>query len=274
MKPFTRLRDGEGTEVERLILDSAASDAPSQAARLGTLATLGLSGAVATAATAHAATAALGGGGTKVVSSASGFVLAKWLALGAVVGAATTGSVVVVTTPGLFGRPHPASVREAAPAHAPSRSGGERIVERQAAVALEAPVPAVEPDSRVEGSVQRSRPAPKDEPATGLAPAPKAPVLAVAPGDKVAEEVAALDRARSALGAGDARGALAFLDAYERSYPRGTLTPEATVLRVRALVQLGRRSDAESVVDGFVRTHPGSAQAARLRALVGEPTPR
>lgn len=88
--------------------------------------------------------------------------------------------------------------------------------------------------------------------------------------DTVTEEVATLDQSRAALAAGNARAALALMDAYDQKYPRGTLVPEATVLRVRALVQLGRRRDATAVVDRFVAAHPTSPQAVHLRALVGE----
>jgi outer membrane protein assembly factor BamD (BamD/ComL family) len=86
----------------------------------------------------------------------------------------------------------------------------------------------------------------------------------------VVEEVRSLDAARAALSAGDPRAALARLDAHERRFPGGTLEPEGIVLRVRALRDLGEWAEAARVANAFIASHPDSAQATRLRALVGE----
>jgi hypothetical protein len=267
---FSRLRDQEGTDVERLLLGSAEGDVPAPAVRAQTLAALGLVGVTAAVAgTAHAASAAVvGSAGGKVASSATALTLVKWLVVGAVAGATTTGTVVVATTPNLFGddetaaasRPLPA--RPAPPGLAATSKGPAPNVRTQA-----------EPPERRDPAAPLPEPAvPRTRVLAGeeLAAAPQGTAFPVAGADTVAEEVAALDRVRSALASGDARGAVVRLDAYESRYPRGTLAPEATVLRVRALVQLGRSRDARAVVDAFVRAHPRSPQAARLHALVGE----
>lgn len=275
MKQFSRLRGQEGTDVERLLLGSAEGDAPLPTARIKTLAALGLAGSAAgVAGTAHAASAvAVGGAGGKAVSSATGMALAKWVLIGATAGIATTGGLVVATTPGLFGERANAPASAALVRSAPARSIPAPVkgpAEQRAAQ----PAPASDSDvgshSALEPSVPRARSFANDEPASAPAPAPQGTAFPVASADTVAEEVAALDRVRGALASEDARGALARLDAYANRYPTGTLAPEAEVLRVRALVQLGRLRDARAAVDAFVRAHPGSAQAARLRALVGE----
>jgi hypothetical protein len=275
MKPFSRLRDEEGTDVERLLLGSATDDAPVPGARVKVLAALGVAGvAASTAGTAHAASVALvGTAGGKTASTAAGFSLAKWLLVGAVAGVTTTGSLVVATTPGLFGEETRAVPGQPARPTSPSRPVAAPPKVR-AAPAGEGEKPAEHVDqgarSAIEPPAPRTRSYADDEPGTDRAPAPQGTAFPAAGADTVAEEVTALDRARAALAAGDGSGALARLDAYERRYPKGTLLPEAAVLRVRALVQLGRSREARSVVGAFVRAHPGSPQAARLRALVGE----
>jgi hypothetical protein len=108
--------------------------------------------------------------------------------------------------------------------------------------------------------------APAEESVDDLMEAP-----AAMPSDPVARvsltrELAALDRARLALSSGDARGALAELDAHDRSFPRGRLALEAEVLRIDALAKTGRAGEARQHAQTFVRLHPNSVLATRVRA--------
>jgi TolA-binding protein len=80
-------------------------------------------------------------------------------------------------------------------------------------------------------------------------------------------ELAALDAARSTLASGDSVGALAFLDAYFRTFPRGRLHPEAEVLRMDALAKGGRVDDARKYAQEFLRRHPNSVLAARVQSF-------
>jgi outer membrane protein assembly factor BamD (BamD/ComL family) len=86
-------------------------------------------------------------------------------------------------------------------------------------------------------------------------------------------ELAALEQARSALATGEAARALSILDAYASDYPRGSMAPEATVLRVEALVRAGDLPAARRVGTAFLATSPGSAYAPRVRSLIGESNP-
>jgi outer membrane protein assembly factor BamD (BamD/ComL family) len=93
----------------------------------------------------------------------------------------------------------------------------------------------------------------------------------VLPSDPVARasltrELAALDGARLALSDGDARGAMAQLEAYQRNFPRGRLALEAEVLRIDALAKIGRATEARQHAQTFVRLHPNSVLATRVRA--------
>ena len=68
-------------------------------------------------------------------------------------------------------------------------------------------------------------------------------------------EVATLGAARAALGGNDAPTALRALDAYDRAFPLGVLSDEATVLRIEALAE---RSDPNAAIlsERFVAAHP------------------
>ncbi len=82
-------------------------------------------------------------------------------------------------------------------------------------------------------------------------------------------ELAALEQARSALESGDAARALSWLDAYRVRFPRGSMAPEAAVLRIEALVRTGDMDAAERVGDAFLAGQPQSPYAARIRSLIG-----
>jgi hypothetical protein len=83
------------------------------------------------------------------------------------------------------------------------------------------------------------------------------------------EETEAVDAARSALARGDTRSAFSALDAYARSYPRGRLALEAEVLRIDAFDQSGQRETAKRRAESFLRNHPKSVLASRVRRVLG-----
>jgi outer membrane protein assembly factor BamD (BamD/ComL family) len=85
---------------------------------------------------------------------------------------------------------------------------------------------------------------------------------------RLAQEVAALDSARTALKAGDAGQALTLLEAHARDFPLGRLGPEATLLRIEALLGSGDRVRAEQLARGFLATNPSSSHAAKVRRLL------
>jgi hypothetical protein len=78
-------------------------------------------------------------------------------------------------------------------------------------------------------------------------------------------ELAALDAVRSTLANDDSVGALSFLDAYFRTYPRGRLHLEAEVLRVDALAKGGRLDAARGYAQEFLKRHPNSVLAAHVQ---------
>jgi hypothetical protein len=275
MDRFKRLLDTDATEMERTLLDSARDDVPSARARSRTLAAMGV-GAGVLAGTSHAAHAATKlvatgavSGATKGVGAVSAVVLLKWVGTGAIVGSVVAAAVATATTPGLIFSGH------AAPAAGEQTVSVHALSTRPAAAQYGAAGPSVVAPAPDRATIEASKHVPVTSPEKGDRPAavvtsPPIPAGAPVPaGSSVVAEVASLDRARAALAAGDAREAIARLSAHDVAFPTGALQPEAVVLRVRALVALGERGRAAQVANRFIAVHPESAQAGRLRALIG-----
>jgi TolA-binding protein len=88
------------------------------------------------------------------------------------------------------------------------------------------------------------------------------------PGVALAAELGALDAVRSALAQGDPGGALSLLDAYAKDYPRGRLELEAEVLRIDALARAGQTDLAKKRAETFLKRHPKSVLASRVRGYL------
>jgi hypothetical protein len=78
-----------------------------------------------------------------------------------------------------------------------------------------------------------------------------------------------LDAARRALADHDPRGALSTLSSYERAFPNGALRPEASVLKVRALLAVGDRAGAAALAQRVIENAPRSEHAGAVRAALG-----
>jgi len=105
--------------------------------------------------------------------------------------------------------------------------------------------------------------------------APLEPAVAEAPpvsASELARETSSLYAVSATLRGGDAAQALRALDDFARAFPDGALAPEAAALKIDALMQLGdpaSRATAGRLALAFLRDHPRSPLAARVRALVG-----
>jgi outer membrane protein assembly factor BamD (BamD/ComL family) len=82
------------------------------------------------------------------------------------------------------------------------------------------------------------------------------------------DQVAALDRARAALAAGDPSRTLDLLDSYEQAFPRGAFRQEATYVRIQALSKSGQRGAARDLAARFLNDHPESPHASQLQQLL------
>jgi len=80
--------------------------------------------------------------------------------------------------------------------------------------------------------------------------------------DRLAQEIALLSRATSALRAGRAGDALALLNEHQREFPRGALSQERRAAKAQALCALGRRTEGRAEL---ARLAPGSPAAVRAQ---------
>lgn len=246
-----RLRENCDSALERALLDAGVAYRSPLSARAKTLAALGLAG------TAAVSVGAASAASTSIAAKA-GWSWTKLLAISGLGAAAAVPAgyyaweLATAPEPQSVTAPHVATLNVPAPT-------------------LNAPSPAVA--AIVEAPVTEA-------PVTGV-PVVEAPAPAVAAPkvdtrsssaspSALAAELAALDAARSRLNAGDASGALLRLDEYSRSHPRGRLALEAEVLRIDALSRSGQRAAAGKRAATFLKRHPNSVLASRVRAYLNE----
>lgn len=80
----------------------------------------------------------------------------------------------------------------------------------------------------------------------------------------LADELALIKRAKTVVDT-DPKRALALLDEHDRVFPKGSLAPEATALRARALCAQGHKAKANALRERFLETHPSSTLGDRMR---------
>ncbi|HSY41223.1 MAG TPA: hypothetical protein VLA79_16905 [Polyangia bacterium] len=239
----TQLRVVGATDLERRLLDAASRELPSVELTQKMQQALGLS----IAASAMTAAAVKSSGAAAAATSAPAFA---WPAISVgVLALAVTGAVV--------------GLRSTAVHHAPPKpvASVPAIVLGPAPVAPE-PVaaPASAPTARV---FERSASIP--------ARAHHRPLTSATPSELRAE-IALVDAARSAVGAGADGRALVLLNRYDASYRAGTFRPEATALRIEVLDHLGRTAQARTLAQRFLVAHPDSPLADRVARVTGVAT--
>lgn len=82
--------------------------------------------------------------------------------------------------------------------------------------------------------------------------------------DRLAEEVALIDRARARLAARAPEEALALVEAHAREFPRGALVDAREAARAEALCGLGQAQAAHAAARRLLAEHPGSPVAQRF----------
>ena len=236
-----RLFSTPESELERALLDAGRSYTASSSARSKTLLSLGV-----TAATTSIVPAAASGSLSKAALSK---VAVTVLVLGAIAVPVwrylDRGASTPVAQPSVA---HPPAVAAATPAPPPAVEPAPSAL----ATSETAPVDPVEAPAR---SNARSAGAARSEPKS--APPP------------LTAELAALDAARTSLGRSDAAAALVALDGYAHDFPRGRLKMEAEVLRIGALAKNGQTDAARKRAETFLRLHPDSVLASRVRTYAG-----
>jgi hypothetical protein len=229
----TRWADGDADALVERLIRAGRADGPS--ARVLRAAPVAVAALVSTtAASATLAQAGLGGAAMTSPNALSPLLLVKWVAVGSL---ASTSVLALVHAPELM---RPAS--------------GVPVVQA--------------PSSKPQTPVRVAAPALVAATASASAATSPAATNATAPPRAdVAREVTLLDAARTALVEGNAGSALRALDSLER-LPGRALGPEATVLRVRALLAQGDAVEARRVAERFLASAPNAPQAAALRALL------
>jgi hypothetical protein len=242
--PRPLLIETDSDEV-RALLRSAEVDEPPNGAMRRMLTRAGVGMAIAAATTSTTAVSA---------AKLTPVIVGKWLAVAAVVGAGAVAAVHVA-------RPWTSST----PASQPAAKAAHVAPELPTAPAVE-PIEPTEPASTVGDLPVPPIAAPMAAPVATPSRARKAPPSASA---DITGEISAITVVRGALDKGDARGALGALDGYQQAYPHGTLAPEASVLRIEALQRVGERSRANALGESFLKAHPKSPHAQRVRSLLG-----
>jgi hypothetical protein len=238
-----RLLDGGGDPLETELVRFARSDAPPREGKARLLGAMGLAAATTTAAGAGTASGAMSGAKGALA------LAAKWVVLGGM-GAAVAAGTVHVVRPFIGPTPAPVVARSPTPS-----------VTKIAAPSVHAP-----PSPRSVDSTELAI----EPPATPTPmPAPAARVPAhTGDDDMLAEELPYIDRARRSLAEGEPADAIIALNTYELQFLHPGLAEEAHVLRIEALVRLGKMDQARSVADRFVRADPASPYAKRVQSLL------
>jgi hypothetical protein len=238
-----RLLDEGANDFEATLLRAGRRDAPSVRNRRRVLVGLGLGSVLSTSVVAS------GAGGSKFLSSSTLGAL-RW------VGGGTLGALAVWTSVQALA-PAPAKVREGLPRPA--------LVAAQPNPQVEAPAPTPLPVSESGVEAPASKPAP--------ARVSSAPSVQERARDSLSAELAALDRARSALASRDSQQALRLLDEYAQRFPKRRLNTEAAVLRIEALAARGDRASAARLGKEFLARQPNGPYARRVSSLIAEPLP-
>jgi hypothetical protein len=224
----TKLTAVGATDLERHLLEAAASEQP--APELETRMRLAL-GLAPFAVPPPAAPAGVSSAAAPVAAAKAG--AAGWVAVG-LVAAAVTGGVVLSR----LRAPSPAPVVAAAPAAVPESPAVE--------------APAVHPTAHRAQRVEHAHHRP-------AAPAPSAA--------DIRAEIALVDAARAAVKSGDPERALALLHRYDATYPAGAFRPEVAALRIESLAADGQTDLARTRARDFIAAHPDSPLSTRLARI-------
>ncbi|HVU04123.1 MAG TPA: hypothetical protein VHE30_20335 [Polyangiaceae bacterium] len=266
----TRLLDEEDDRFEARLLRTALRDEPPEGAMNRAALALGVGASAGALVTAAAgAKAATAGAAASHVAKLGAVGIAKWVSIGLVSGLVVTGGIRYAADPELraaiVGTPEPAraAARTTIPATRPALHAA---LSEPSAEAASEPTKTVEPvreEPKMAPPVLRAPGAPPVQ-AAANDPAP-APDLGRT--QSLAAELAPLERARRALVTQDAEAALRELDSYERTPRSGVLDAEAEILRVEALLQAGRGSEARALAERSLARAPNGPHAARLREI-------
>jgi RNA polymerase sigma factor (sigma-70 family) len=188
-------------------------------------------------------------GGSAAVASSGWLAQAKWMVVGAALGAGLLGARAAVVASSRYDDAAPARAVVASGSAGESRGGAPipDAVDREPASpsGARAPTPgvAVPPSGLHPAPAVPSR-VPSADPRPPVIPAPSPATVSPEPADPLTAELALLQRAQQALRDHQPTAALALLDEHALRFPQGQLVDERRAARVRALCAAGRRDQA------------------------------
>jgi hypothetical protein len=142
-----------------------------------------------------------------------------------------------------------------------------RVAGETPPVVLDDPTPAMQ----LGATSPRPQPRTPARPVTAE-PGSAEPQESASPATTIEAETRLVRDGIAALRAGDPVRALASFGEHARLYPAGVLAEERTVETMVALRAVGRDREAEAAGTAFLRAHPGSPLAARVREIGGSPS--
>jgi hypothetical protein len=279
-----RFVESSENEVERLLLRAGRDTSSPQARRRALLAATGV--VTASTLSAGTATGAAAAGTAAMGAKAASLLSLKWVAvIGLASLGAMAGTVAVHRAWATRDARERAPLTSAVPPAAPRTPPAPPAEPHTSLAPPEAPRTPLAPPSNPTASPAATPPATPELSATadGLAPAIRSSAVtrtthggapASTPvGSSAATELMLLDEARGALAAGDPSQALSILEAYRRRFPHAALAPEASVLRIEALVAAGDPTAASRAAQSFLQANPASPYAQRIRSVLESSNP-
>jgi len=284
MSEMRRLRDETRSPFTRALLDSVKADRSANGACDRALRSLGF-GTAAMTASAAAKAMALGGvakgvgalSGAPAAAKGGALLLVQWIGIG------TLGGAVAIASAPYAER---VMVRAQQSARSSSVSLHRREANKAAASSVEEPLAPVDSPTIAPAPIPSPpTPSPPVKPlhppraldeanrATASAATTQEPAPSVVPvaTDSIATQLETLKAIRASLGVGAPERALILLDDFQRRYPSSPLVEEATVLRIDALVDARRGTEATRLAEAFLSAHPSSAYAQRVRSKLKSP---
>jgi hypothetical protein len=273
MSDPSRLLAGESDDDAKALLESWSSRQPSEAARLKTLAAVGIGGALISSGAAGAVT-------PKVTLATSSFL--KWVGIfvgGVAASAGVVGYVVAEHARSVEIRAASTASTAAAPTVTSVAREPLPLPAGPAEPALQARPPTVTDVAAASATALGGDVAPSAASSlpSSLSSSPAAAVArsaakAHASTSSLDEEVLAIDRARRTLTGGDYAAALQLVDSYDERYPGGALAQESAEVRIEALYRSGQRAQADKLAARFLAANPRSPYVRVIRTLQAAPT--
>jgi TolA-binding protein len=260
-----------------MLIRAARREGPSRDVRRASAAALGLTSAIAAGTTTSSAAASVLGTGASVLSGSALKVVGLALLKGFVVGSLVSGIAVRQLN------------------HSDNSQHTVKVASAESAKLSANQVVPPTPNSEVAQSAEEMPLAPSPSEVTKALQTPSSttalkaerePVAAPRTNDSVATSTAVADaiqdarqstlaeeliifgRAQRALQHGDPLTALSELQAYQRAYPNGALTPEARVLRIEALFATQNIAGALGEARDFLQRNADGPAARRVRSLI------